>query len=95
VANPAGKLGWKIVNAAVAAPIGIAAAKGVSAIWSGLRPDDPPRDPSDSDARLTDILGWATVSAVGMAIGQIAANRGAKTVWRGLTGTEPPAPKRK
>jgi hypothetical protein len=95
MANPGGKLVYKIVTIAVGIPVGIAARKGVEKAWLAARPNDPPRKASDPDVSWRDAAGWAALSAAGVAIGQLVTYKSAASVYRGLTGSEPPAKKPK
>jgi Protein of unknown function (DUF4235) len=91
MANPAGKLVYKLVTIAVGIPVGIAARKGVEKAWRAARPNDPPRKASDPEVSWKDAAGWAALSAAGVAIGQLITYKGAASIYRGLTGSEPPA----
>jgi hypothetical protein len=95
MANPAGKLGFKLVTVAVSIPIGILARKGIERAWLALRPDDPPHAPSEPGVGWGDALAWAAISAVGIAAAELVSLKGAAEVWRTLTGSEPPAKKDK
>ncbi len=93
MANPVGKLGFKIVTLAVSIPVGILAGRGVEKLWLAARPGDPPRGPGDPDVTWGDALGWAALSAAGIAAAELVTMKGAAEVWRTLTGSEPPAKK--
>jgi hypothetical protein len=93
MANPGGKLVFKLVSVAVGIPVGIAVRKGIEKLWLAARPDDPPRKPTDPDVTWGDALGYAALSAAGVAVGELIRTKGASTLYRGLTGSEPPAPK--
>lgn len=95
MANIAGKIGLKVVTIAVGIPVGIATKKLIERGWTTLRPDDPPRKPSDPNVRWTDALGWAALSAAGVVAADLLARRGAESIWRTVLGTEPPTPKSK
>ncbi|HSY15676.1 MAG TPA: DUF4235 domain-containing protein [Jatrophihabitantaceae bacterium] len=95
MANPVGKLGFKLLRIAIGLPVGIATRKLIERIWRAARPADPPRAPARGDVTWGDALGWAAVSAAGVAAAQLATYKGAATVWRGLTGSNPPPPKDK
>ena len=90
MANPVGKVAFKLVSIAVAIPVGIAARKGVEKLWTAARPGNPPRAAKDPDADWRDAIGWAALSAVGIAAAELASTKGASEVWRTLTGSEPP-----
>jgi hypothetical protein len=90
MANPAGKIGFKLVTIAVSIPVGILARKGVQKIWREVRPQDPPTSPAEPGVSWADALGWAALSAAGIAAAELITLKGAAEVWRVLTGTEPP-----
>jgi len=90
MANPVGKLGFKLVTIAVSIPVGILARKGVQKLWAAARPQDPPHSPSDPGVTWGDALAWAALSAVGIATAELVSLKGAAEVWRTLTGSEPP-----
>ena len=93
MANPVGKLGFKIVTIAVSIPVGILARKGVEKLWLAARPGDPPHTPDEPGVSWGDALGWAALSAVGIAAAELVSLKGAAEVWRTLTGSEPPIKK--
>jgi hypothetical protein len=93
MANPVGKLAFKVVTIAVSIPVGILARKGVEKLWLAARPADPPHDPAEPGVSWGDALGWAALSAVGIAAAELVSLKGAAEVWRTLTGSEPPAKK--
>jgi hypothetical protein len=90
MANPVGKLGFKLVTIAVSIPVGILARKGVEKLWHAARPQDPPHQPAEPGVTWTNALGWAALSAAGIAAAELITLKGAAEVWRVLTGTEPP-----
>ena len=90
MANPVGKLGFKLVTVAVSIPVGILARKGVEKLWNAARPNDPPHSPSEPGVSWADALGWAALSAIGIAAAELVSLKGAAEVWRTLTGSEPP-----
>ena len=94
MANPGGKLVFKLVSIAVGIPAGIAVRKGIEKAWLVARPQDPPRSPDDPDVTWGDALGYAALSAAGVAVAELIRYRGAATLYRGLTGSEPPAKKK-
>jgi hypothetical protein len=95
MANPGGKLVFKLVSVAVGVPAGIAVRKGIEKVWLLARPQDPPRSPSDPDVTWGDALGYAALSAAGVAVAELIRFKGAQTLYRGLTGSEPPTKKDK
>ena len=52
MANPVGKVGFKLVTIAVSIPVGILARKGVQKIWHAARPQDPPTSPAEPGVEL-------------------------------------------
>ncbi len=90
MANPVGKLGFKLVTVAVSIPVGILARKGVEKLWHAARPNDPPHAPGEPGTSWGDALGWAALSAIGVAAAELVSLKGAAELWRTLTGSEPP-----
>jgi hypothetical protein len=95
MANPGGKLVFRLVSVAVGIPVGIAVRKGIEKAWLLARPQDPPRSPTDPGVTWGDALGYAALSAAGVAAAELVRYKGASTLYRGLTGSEPPAKKDK
>jgi hypothetical protein len=95
MANPGGKLVFKLVSVAVGVPVGIAVRKGIEKVWLLARPQDPPRAPTEPGVSWGDALGYAALSAAGVAVGELVRYKGASTLYRGLTGSEPPVAKDK
>jgi len=93
MANPGGKLLFKLISIAVGIPVGIAVRKGIEKAWVAARPQSPPRAADDPNVGWGDALGWATLSAVGVAAGTLMRTKGAATLYRGLTGNPPPVKK--
>jgi hypothetical protein len=93
MANTARKIMWKGLTLAIGIPVGIAAKKGVDAVWRATTPADTPHGPADPRSRWQDALGWAVLSGVGVATAQLITSKGAATIWRGLVGGEPPGGK--
>jgi hypothetical protein len=93
MANPVGKLSFKLVSIAVGIPVGILTRKAVGRLWLIARPDDPPREPTDAQVSWADALGWAALSAAGVAVAELMTLKGAAALWRVLTGSAPPPPK--
>ena len=93
MASIAGRLGMKIMTIAVGIPIGIASKKAVERIWLTLRPEDPPRKPSESGVRWKDAIALGALSSAGVVAADLITRRGAESAWRAIIGTEPPQPK--
>src|SRR3954452_5252320 len=87
----AGQIGIKVMSVIIGIPIGIASKKAVERAWLAIRPDDPPRKPSEPDVRWTDALGWAALSAAGIVLAELITQTGAKVAFKAITGNEPPA----
>jgi hypothetical protein len=87
------KLGLKLVSVVVGIPIGIVTKRAVERTWSTVRPEDPPRKPSEPDVRWGDALGWAALSAVGIVIAELVTRRSAEVAYHAITGSQPPPPK--
>lgn len=90
MAGAAGKIGWKIVAAAFAVPMGIAVRKALETGWRKTRNDDPPKNPAAPDTAWSEALAWAAVSGIGVAAARLLAARGAAATWKSLTGKLPP-----
>jgi Protein of unknown function (DUF4235) len=95
MANPVGKIVFKVVSIGVGVPVGIATRKGVEKVWLAARPGDPPRRPTDPYVSWGDALGWAALSAAGMAVAELVKIKGSTSLYRTLTGGRPPARKQK
>jgi hypothetical protein len=93
MANLVGKLGMKVTTIIVGIPVGIVTKKAVEHAWAALRPNDPPRKPTEAGVRWGDAISWAALSAAGVVAADLLTRRGAESAWRALMGTEPPAPK--
>jgi Protein of unknown function (DUF4235) len=89
----AAKVGVKAMSIVIGIPIGIASKKAVEHAWLALRPEDPPRKPSEPDVRWADALGWAALSAVGIVVAELITQSAAKAAFKALTGNEPPRQK--
>jgi hypothetical protein len=89
----AGKIGIKLMSAAIGIPVGIVTKKAVERVWLTVRPEDPPRKPTEPEVRWLDALGWAALSAVGIVVAELVTRRSAEAAFHALTGSEPPAPK--
>jgi hypothetical protein len=87
------KIGMKLISVAIGIPVGIASKKLVEHAWLAVRPEDPPRKPSEPDVRWKDALGWAALSAAGVVIAQLITQSSAKATYKALTGSEPPRAK--
>jgi hypothetical protein len=86
----AAKVGVKAISIVIGIPIGIASKKAVERTWLAIRPQDPPRKPSEPDVRWTDALGWAALSAIGIVVAELITQSAAKAAFKALTGNEPP-----
>ncbi|HEX2905126.1 MAG TPA: DUF4235 domain-containing protein [Jatrophihabitans sp.] len=93
MAGAASRLGFKLVAAAVAIPVGRAVTKATTAAWVKARPEAGNVNPKDVDVNWTDALIWAGLTGIGAAVAQLITTKGADTVWRALTGTPSPRPK--
>jgi NADPH:quinone reductase-like Zn-dependent oxidoreductase len=95
MAGAASRIGFKVVAAAVAIPVGRLVTKATTKAWATARPDNPPVNPNDLETGWTDALIWAGLTGVGAAVAQLLASKGADTVWRAMTGKPSPKPKAK
>ena len=85
------KIAIKGMSVVIGIPVGIATKKAVERAWLAVRPDDPPRKPSEPEVRWTDALGWAALSAAGIVLAELITQTSAKAAFRAITGNEPPA----
>jgi hypothetical protein len=92
MANPASKIGMKVLTIIIGIPVGKATKKVIDKTWSSTRGDLNTRDPKSAGARWADAIGWAALSAAGVALAQLATRKGAETTFRAITGTQPPPP---
>ena len=90
MAEAAGKIGWKIVAAAFAVPMGIAVRKAVETGWRKAKHDDPPKNPAAPGTAWSEALIWAAASGLAVAAARLLAARGAAATWKSLTGKLPP-----
>ena len=93
MAGAVSRLGFKLVAAAVAIPVGRAVTKATTTAWQKARPGAGVIDPKDVDVNWTDALVWAGLTGIGAAVAQLVTTKGADTVWRAITGTPSPRPK--
>jgi hypothetical protein len=89
----AGKIGFKMMSVVIGIPVGIVSKKLVERAWLAVRPEDPPRKPSEPGVRWPDALGYAALSAAGIVVAELATRRAAEVAYRALTGSQPPPPK--
>ena len=87
------KIGIKVISMVVGIPVGIATKKVVERTWLALRPEDPPRKPSDTDVRWGDAVAWGALSAAGIVAAELLTRRGAEAAYKAITGNPPPTPK--
>jgi hypothetical protein len=87
------KIGIKVMSIAIGIPIGIASKKAVEHAWLAVRPDDPPRKPSEPDVKWTDALAWAAMSAAGIVLAELITQSSARAAYKAITGNEPPRAK--
>ena len=90
MAEAAGKIGWKIVAAAFAVPMGIAVRKAMETGWRKAKHDDPPKNPAAPGTAWSEALIWAAASGLAVAAARLLAARGAAATWKSLTGKLPP-----
>lgn len=95
MAGAASRLGFRLVAAAVAIPVGRVITKATGAAWQKTRPGAGTVDPKDVDANWTDALVWAGLTGIGAAVAELITTKGADTVWRAVTGKPSPRPKYK
>jgi hypothetical protein len=94
VAMAAGaKIGMRVMSIVIGIPVGIATKKVVERAWVTVRPDDPPRKPSEPDVHWTDAVAWGALSAVGIVIAELVTRRSAEVAYSAITGNQPPPPK--
>jgi hypothetical protein len=89
----AAKVGMKVMSIVIGIPVGIATKKVVERAWVAVRPDDPPRKPSEADVHWTDAVAWGALSAVGIVLAELITRRSAAAAYSAITGNQPPPPK--
>ena len=87
------KIAIKGLSVLIGIPVGIATKKVVERVWLTARPEDPPRKPSDRDARWMDALAWGVLSAAGIVIADLVTRQGAEAAYKAITGNPPPPTK--
>jgi hypothetical protein len=87
------KVGMKMISLVISIPVGIATKKVVEQAWLVIRPDDPPRKPTEADVHWSDAVSWAAVSAVGIVLAELITRRSTEVAYRAITGAEPPPAK--
>ena len=93
MAGAASRIGFKLVAAAVAIPVGRIVTKTTTQAWAKARPNDPLVNPKDVDTNWKDALVWAALTGLGAGVAQLLTTKGADTVWRAMTGKPSPRPK--
>jgi len=86
-------IGMKVLSIAIGIPAGIVTKKAVERVWLAVRPEDPPRKPSQRDAGWSDAIAWAALSGAGVVVTELITRRGSEAAFRAITGNEPPPPK--
>jgi hypothetical protein len=89
----AAKITMKLISVVVGIPVGIATKKAVERTWLALRPEDPPRKPSEPDVHWADAIGWGALSAAGIVAAELLTRRSSEAAYKALTGSTPPPPK--
>ena len=87
------KIGIKAMSMVIGIPVGIVTRKAIERLWIAVRPDDPPRKPTDADVRWGDAITWAALSATGIVVADLLSRRSAEAAFRAITGTQPPPTK--
>jgi hypothetical protein len=80
----------KVMSIVIGIPVGIATKKLIERTWLTIRPDDPPRKPSEADVHWSDAVAWAAMSGVGIVIADLITRRSSEVAYRAITGSEPP-----
>ena len=84
------KIGLKVMSLVIGIPVGIATKKFVEQAWLLVRPDNPPRRPSEANVHWGDAVSWAALSATGIVVSELLTRRSAEMAFRAITGSEPP-----
>lgn len=84
------KVSMKVISIVVGIPVGIVTKKAVERAWLTVRPDDPPRKPSEADVHWSDAVVWAAMSGVGIVLADLITRRSTEVAFRAITGNEPP-----
>lgn len=74
------KIMWKVYAGAVGAVTTIVAQKLVTKVWE-VSTGEPPPDPNDPEAPLTQALIWAAASGLGVGMAQLVMNRLVHQRW--------------
>jgi hypothetical protein len=89
----AAKIGMKAISIVIGIPVGIVTKKVVERTWLALRPEDPPRKPSEPEVGWVDAVAWGALSAAGIVVAELLTRRSTEAAYRAITGNEPPPPK--
>lgn len=87
------KISIKAMSVVIGIPVGIATKKLIERAWIMARPEDPPRQPSEREARWSDAIAWGALSAVGIVVADLITRRSAEAAYKAITGNEPPPAK--
>jgi Protein of unknown function (DUF4235) len=87
------KIGIKVMSVVIGIPVGIGTKKAVERVWIAVRPEDPPRKPTESDVRWADAIAWAALSAIGIVVADLLTRRSAEAAFRAITGKQAPPAK--
>lgn len=83
---------WKLLTLGSAALAGIGTRKALGGVWSRVRHESPPDDPSDREPSWSRALAWAVAVGVGVGVARLLALRLSSAAWQRATG-EPPPPR--
>jgi Protein of unknown function (DUF4235) len=84
-------IAWKAVALGVGAASAFVTRKAITAVWKGVKGDDPPSNPAARSTTWSQALVWAVASGVALAVARLVAQRSAAAAWKAKTGGYPRA----
>lgn len=82
---------WNVVAAGTAVLAGMAARRGVKALWRRSSGREPPENPVARNVGWAEAMSWAVMSGTAVAVTRLVARRAAAAGWTLVDGREPPA----
>ena len=87
------KIGIKAMSMVIGIPVGIVTKQAIERVWTAIRPENPPRKPTEADVRWADAIAWGALSATGIVVADLLTRRSAEAAFRAITGNQPPVSK--
>jgi hypothetical protein len=84
-------IAWKAVALGAGAASAFVTRKALTAVWKGVKGDEPPSNPAARSTTWPQALIWAVSSGVALAVSRLLAQRGAAAAWKAKTGGYPRA----